>query len=119
MKQRNLFKFIRMAGIASQSLTASQGISASTRDLSEPISLALGDPTIDSGRSPGVEINGYMFTGTADHSLRIIAFRPTNFFDPMIELRNLAGTALQTQSCNTSSFPCTTFSMKHSRPIVQ
>lgn len=102
-KRQTTAAWLTFLGIVS---LAAQQASASTIEntidatgLLEPIAIAYGDHTANSGISPGVDIDGYTFTGTAGDALRVVVTGQSFGFDPVIELRDPLGGILQTQSC--------------------
>ncbi len=102
-------KMIVLVGLSS--IAIHQDVEASiienvidTSGLSEPILISYGDHTINSAISPGVDIDGYSFAGTAGDSLRVVVTGHSGNFDPVIQLRNPFGTVLQTQSCSASTY---------------
>ncbi len=108
-RKHHTTKMIVLVGLSSFAIH--QNVEASTIEnaidtsgLSEPILISYGDHTINSAISPGVDIDGYSFAGTAGDSLRVVVTGHSSSFDPVIELRNPVGTIMQTQSCSAASF---------------
>ncbi|MCP9472135.1 MAG: hypothetical protein NNA30_05330 [Nitrospira sp.] len=105
-------KAIMALAACASSLVLAQGGWASivehaidTTGLSEPITITYGAHTTNAAISPGVDVDGYRFNGVAGDALRVVVSGHTHFFDPLIELRDPAGTVLQTQTC-TGSLTC-------------
>lgn len=105
-------KIIMALAACASSLVLAQGGWASivehvidTTGLSEPITLTYGAHTTNAAISPGVDVDGYRFNGVAGDTVRVVVAGHTNFFDPLIELRDPVGTVLQTRTC-TGSLTC-------------
>jgi hypothetical protein len=94
---------LSLAGNAAASIIEN---TVDTMGLSEPIVLAYGDHTANAAITPGVDVDGYRFSGAAGDALRVVVTGHSSGFDPLIELRDPVGTVLQTQSCDTSPFTC-------------
>jgi hypothetical protein len=102
-----------VSSFAILSLTAPNAVCASTIEntidtlgLSEPIQISYGDHTANAEITPGVDIDGYTLQGQNGDQIRIVMTGHTDGFDPFIELRDPAGSVIQTQSCSTGLFTC-------------
>ncbi len=94
---------LALAGSASASIVEH---TIDTTGLVEPIALAYGDHTANATITPGVDVDGYTFSGEPGDNLRVVVYTPAAFLDPTIELRDPGGVVLQTQSCDNVGFTC-------------